>query len=81
MADTVTTTFAFCRHSLYQHPDIAAMMHILRVFVTLVVLVIIIWLSRKSWYDEETGDINTWSLLGIVLVTVFLTSLVLSLFF
>jgi hypothetical protein len=66
---------------LEEHPELVGLMYILKVFITIIALVVIVWLSRNTWYKPDTGEIDAWALIGISLVTVFLSNIVFTIVF
>ena len=63
------------------YPELAALLYVVRVVFTILILVVIVWMSKKCWYNEHTGEIDAWSILGIALLTVILTNIVFTLVF
>jgi hypothetical protein len=61
---------------IYDDPELAKLMYIIKIITTIIILIVIVWMSRKRWYNERTGEIDTWSILGIAVLTVILTNLV-----
>lgn len=60
---------------LDDHPELVGFIYVIRIIFTIFVLVVVVWLSIDRWYNKDTGEIDTWSILGIAVVTVFFTNL------